>query len=523
MTQPHRQAYGLGSIIKKITKPIKKIAKSPLGKAALLGGGLWGLGKIGGIGSSGIGKNWWSKGMGLGKNLLLGKATGQGAAGQTMPRSGGIWNWIKGNPGKAAFLGAGTAATLLPFMGVGEEDEVIEEGFDVTPSSIANIRQMARDRHPSLMFLPKSDYVQEGFFTGAKDGGLIGLANGGQPAQAQAEQMLRMEYQKYRNQGGTMSYQQFKMAVLQQAQGQGPMAQKRGRVDGPGGYAGWKTSQPDLSYEDALKFSMPGAKRISDGRIISPAQGDFSWILELMRRNRAEGGRIGYQGGELVTDESMMAETPTGMMEENIEEVQGEPTREQLEVLSMEIFQLRLEELDEEQLMVVYQAAMQQQPEAMAMQAADVQMAAQGGRIGLLGGGPVPGSQVAGYTTPVGYNKYDYRTGGVPVRVGAADGGIMPLLDLGGKEKDYRQDGGFVGIGRKERADDVPARLSKNEFVFTADAVRNAGGGDVDAGAEVMENMMNHLEAGGQISEESQGLGAQGMYDNMRQLETRME
>ena len=42
---------------------------------------------------------------------------------------------------------------------------------------------------------------------------------------AQAEQMLKMEYQKYRNQGGTMSYQQFKMAVLQQAQGQGPMAQ----------------------------------------------------------------------------------------------------------------------------------------------------------------------------------------------------------------------------------------------------------------------------------------------------------
>ncbi len=148
--------------------------------------------------------------------------------------------------------------------------------------------------------------------------------------------------------------------------------------------------------------------------------------------------------------------------------------------------------------------------------------AAKGGRVGLLGGGPVPGSTVPGYTTPVGYNKFDYRTGGVPVRVGAANGGIMPLFDLGGKEKDYRNEGGFVGIGRKEKADDVPARLSKNEFVFTADAVRNAGGGDVDAGAEVMENMMNHLEAGGQISEESQGLGAQGMYDNMRQLETRM-
>ena len=51
----------------------------------------------------------------------------------------------------------------------------------------------------------------------------------------------------------------------------------------------------------------------------------------------------------------------------------------------------------------------------------------------------------------------------------------MPLLDMDGMEKDYRAEGGFVPIGRMEKADDVPARLSKNEFVFTADAVRNAG------------------------------------------------
>ena len=77
-------------------------------------------------------------------------------------------------------------------------------------------------------------------------------------------------------------------------------------------------------------------------------------------------------------------------------------------------------------------------------------------------------------------------------RIGAQGGGIMPLLDMGGMEKDYRQEGGFVPIGRKEKADDVPARLSKNEFVFTADAVRAAGGGDIDQGAEVMENVMNN-------------------------------
>jgi len=101
-----------------------------------------------------------------------------------------------------------------------------------------------------------------------------------------------------------------------------------------------------------------------------------------------------------------------------------------------------------------------------------------------------------------------------------AEGGIM---DLGGMEKDYRE-GGFVPIGAEERADDVPARLSKNEFVFTADAVRNAGGGDIDKGAEVMQNMMDNLEAGGMISEESQGKEnpAQAMFDQAQMLENRI-
>jgi len=96
----------------------------------------------------------------------------------------------------------------------------------------------------------------------------------------------------------------------------------------------------------------------------------------------------------------------------------------------------------------------------------------------------------------------------------------MPLLDMDGQEKDYRETGGFVDMGRMERADDVPARLSKNEFVFTADAVRNAGEGDIDKGAEVMYNMMKNLESGGEVSEESQGLeGAREMFQTSKRLE----
>ena len=74
-----------------------------------------------------------------------------------------------------------------------------------------------------------------------------------------------------------------------------------------------------------------------------------------------------------------------------------------------------------------------------------------------------------------------------------AEGGVPSVLPKG-VEADYRG-GGFIPIGSKERADDVPARLSENEFVMTADAVRAAGGGNVNKGAQRMYNVMNNLEA----------------------------
>ena len=331
MTKPHRQPYGFGSFVKKLTRPVKKIAKkvwkSPLGKAALIGGGLYGLGGLKSLGGTGI----FSGGQGLSRFRNLGSMFGKGnLLGQLVRKDKGEGALSLGKLGLAGLLGAGVA---MPFMGGDDEEEIVEEGWENTPASIAAITQMAKNRDPSLNFLPQNAYTQSGFYNAAS-GGLARLANGGGVAEAQAEQMLKMQYQKYRNQGGTMSYQQFKMTVLKQAQGQGPMAQGQPRM-----------AQPQM----------------------------------------------------------------------------------------------------------------------------------------------------------------------------AAEGGIM---DLGGMEKDYRQEGGFVPLGKKEKADDVPARLSKNEFVFTADAVKAAGGGDIDQGAEVMQNMMENLEAGGQISEESQG--AQGMYNNMKQLETRV-
>ena len=98
------------------------------------------------------------------------------------------------------------------------------------------------------------------------------------------------------------------------------------------------------------------------------------------------------------------------------------------------------------------------------------------------------------------YDNYDDEVIEIPMggkmkkikkkRKNKAEGGLM---SMGGNEMDLRG-GGFVPMGAKERADDVPARLSKNEFVMTADAVRGAGGGSVQKGADLMYDQMKRLE-----------------------------
>ena len=586
-----RQPYGLGKLVKKAFRGVKKIAKSPLGKAALIGGlGMYGMGMGPFAGGSSMfgGKLAGMKGAGFLKGLM-GKQLGTKTLGGWANR---IFNpWQSGNfSGKHAF-GLGAAGLIAaPFiqkkLGWGPYQDEEEEGPDwsITPGSISNIVSQARARDPSLDFLPSSAYTQSGWY--GADGGRAGLLNGGEAGEAQMEQMLRAEYLKYRNQGGTMPYEQFKILVIKQAQ-QGQTPNQMMEAGGRAGYLfGDRVEQQTDFLEEPRDDLMASDPDLSDSRNELSLQ-LFGKELHLLTEEEmeilndeadrlmskfmgADGGRAGYQGGELVEQQTDLIEGPQGNEEfqETVVEGQEQPSQEQLEALAMEIFQLPLEELDDQQLLVVYQEAMQGQPMEEAVQEEDVQFAARGGRMGYAGGGNRLSELIKKFNdgtiteeeeielemleemtpTMAAGGRIGYQYGGddeddvlhqnkamLMYRTRRQEGGLM---DLGGQEKDYRDNGGFVALGGEERADDVPARLSKNEFVFTADAVRNAGGGDIDAGSEVMQNVMDNLEQGGEVSEDSQGLQggeeimseevidesnpAQGMYDNYEQLQSRV-
>ena len=145
-----------------------------------------------------------------------------------------------------------------------------------------------------------------------------------------------------------------------------------------------------------------------------------------------------------------------------------------------------------------------------------------GGRMGFLGGGSKYNKMVTEMYVKSGGEKGTGMTidqfakeyfpkmakGG---RIGYAAGdvvdqasGIMGLPQrvnqMGVKELDLRETGGFIPpVGVKEKADDIPAMLSNNEFVFTADAVRGMGGGDVNKGAQRLYDQMKTLEKGGRV------------------------
>ena len=227
----------------------------------------------------------------------------------------------------------------------------------------------------------------------------------------------------------------------------GIMKAKRGLVNEPGGYAGYKLN--DFALDEDL-FNMSGVKRYylkdmsDDGETY-----DADTVRDMIYGGQyASGGRVALAFGGI---DSAVEKVDDVEIKENIQFAQN--------------MDMPMEDLVEE-FMIIHK----RKPNSL--------------------------DELKRFYK----DKYEYK-GPADVkmketmteRFTAKDGGMMSVLPRG-KEMDYR-DGGMIPIGSKENADDVPARLSKNEFVMTADAVRAAGGGSVNEGARRMYNLMNNLEA----------------------------
>jgi hypothetical protein len=414
-----RQGYFLGKIVRKAKKAVKKVVKSPLGKAAILGAGLYGLGAVGPGGFSKARMfSRLASPFGSFTQNVRGQPTGFSFDGLLAPlvSKGG-----KFSLGRAALTGLGATALAAPFLMGGDEEE-IDEGVDVSgvQPMVADIRNQAREfyRNPAsradsgLFFMPQQQFVQPSFF--AAGGGLADIPREG-----------------YRVGGG----------ILQKA----------------------GSAIKNLKNNIMTKLS-----RMTDDVEIQTSYDDAIDTGPSMDTMITAKSRKGKKVLDQLVDEGI-AEFDDGIY--------------------------YIKDFD------------------------DAMIGLQEG--GIKASGAKLGSDEFIPTSKFERGPYESSEEMMIRNLSKkAEGGIM---DLGGMEKDYRE-GGFVPIGAEERADDVPARLSKNEFVFTADAVRNAGGGDIDKGAEVMQNMMDNLEAGGMISEESQGKEnpAQAMFDQAQMLENRI-
>ena len=433
-----RRAYGLGSIFKSIKRAAKKVIKSPLGKAALIGAGAYFMPGIGAKAAGGWAP--WAQGLkskwGI-KQLLTKEGLGK------------AWD-----PWKLGILGA----SALPFfMGGKEEDD--DDGFDYDAT---------RDKYAAELMNIKAAAMAGTLdptkfrYQGIKEGGRIGFDNGGftmDDSLAEEDRKVKESYkayERYKASGGTKSYGEFIKMI-----GVGGLAE-----GGRTGYYTGKSVPSDYTMEDAV---MSTTQDKLGGITDVMKQADLFRAGDVGQFYAADGGRIGYGvGGQ------------TGHPPITIGQVPQAPQAPQANKMAGAL-----------------------PPTPMPAPQPNRMAGMPGGMNPMMRGNPMMNRPMMNRPMMGG-------------RMMAQEGGLM---DLGGMEKDYRQEGGFVPLGGEEKADDVPARLSKNEFVFTADAVRGAGGGDIDKGAEIMENVMENLEEGGNISEESQGLeGAQNMFATAQRL-----
>ena len=227
------------------------------------------------------------------------------------------------------------------------------------------------------------------------------------------------------------------------------------------------------------------------------------------REYSAMGGRIGYARG---TD--LEAGAPsikyTGNMKKNNMQMASETPEEEFELMmQMELLEKAYEEAKQKG----YEGDKQSFMEEL-RQLKDIQNQTQmADNSGIMQEAPVMAAMGGLMRTnyAMGTKNHieekdeedSYRAGVLQAmnRMKAMGGGMMNIPtgnmkknSAGVIERDYRDEGGFVPVGIKEKADDVPAMLSKNEFVMTADAVRGVGDGNIEKGAQRMYNLMKQNE-----------------------------
>ena len=525
-----RQAYGLGSLVKSITKPFKKVLdvgkqviKSPVGKAALIGlggAGLMGMGPLSGlsgigarIGGSGIGQ--FLKGMGP---KLLGTAGGA-SAGPMSYLQKGVQQFTPGLLGKLGLtkgggslmptiLGGVTAAGLMTyFMGKGKTEEEATQlaqdvkrgkglGLDLIKADIKKYR--TGDLSSSQMFDKGYHFLTPRDYIGAK-GGRVGLQTGGIPTpydvsayeksgeftegdldflrwnliptsspswydQEVARQRQHWDptwepftYDKWQDMSDILKVHTMREIGPYQRFGTGPSGPIASAITSPtgttttpttsGGGLGSiiKKAMPTTTTQPAPTSRISMANTLAQNIAANKAQAAANQGVLQAGRARikpAAGGRVKYGQGSGEGVEQMYVSDEAGAL-----------PKSEGGVLPKDVGKLSVDDFDDIEDYRRYIRYLNKNKKA------------QGGRIGKLGGG-LP-------RIPMG----------------------MPRVNAGGiSELDYRSTGGFVPVGVKEKADDVPAMLSKNEFVMTADAVKAAGGGSVEKGAQRMYDTMKRLE-----------------------------
>jgi len=382
-SQMPRQMYGLGSLVKSIGKTVKKVVKSPIGKAAILGftgAGLMGMGPLSGLGGLGAKMGSLFSGGGAGLGSMFSKAK----------------SLYGGLSGAQKLMGAGSLGLAAL---AGAPDEVQE----TSKRDVSSLRQYLSSYYQNLGY--SADQIAENVArdTSEYTSGQGGYAMGG-----------RVNYQDGTPEKGLES----------------------------------------ISIKDMNKFLIKMPHKIEydeDGNRIErkiprtkgPAKYDPDREIPrlLLRNKSAMGGRIGYASG---TD-----------FEEYLKGREEFNKKQNAEQLYKEFLENKRRQKVAEQ----------------------KTMAANGGRI----------------MRALGSDRLVEQASGI-------EGLDINVNPKGVKELDLRDSGGFIPpVGVKEKADDIPAMLSNNEFVFTADAVRAAGGGSVNKGAQVMYDAMKKLENGGTV------------------------